>query len=197
MCGCDQLLELCLGQRRVRIESHRFERIFDLRQLRFDTGHRLPEQTEPLEQSYDIGADPGGRTEVDDVDGNAAPDAIQPPDALLHCRRCPRQVVEHQPPAELEVASLATGFGRHQQARPIVGAKPRDLRVAPCRRQVLVEDATGQLRARTEGVAQHLQRLAMGNEHERLLVGPTPLRRLLEQPRESWIGPVHRLGLLS
>ena len=105
---------------------------------------------------------PRRRTEVDDLDRHAAADAIQPPDALLHRRRLPRQVVEHQPMAELEVAPLAARFGRHEDARPIVGAEPRDLGVAPRRRQLLVEDAAGELRARAERVAQHLERLAMG-----------------------------------
>ena len=81
----------------------------------------------------------------------------------------PRQVVEHEPMAELEVAPLAAGFGRDEDARPVVGAEPRDLDVAPRRRQLLVEDAAGELRARAERLAQHLERLAVGHEHERLL----------------------------
>ena len=131
---------------------------------------------------------PDARTEIDDFDRDAAADAIQSPDALLHGRRLPRQVVEHQAVAELEVAPLAARFGRHQHARPIGCAEPRDLGVAPRRRQLLVEDAARELRPRAERVAQHLQRLAMRHEHQRLLVRPPPARRLRQQPLEARIG---------
>ena len=167
-----------------------------MRELRLESGHRLAEQPEPLEQPHDVGADARRRTEVDDLDGDAAADAIEPPDALLHRRGLPRQVVEHEPVAELEVAPFAARLGRHQDARPVVGAEPRDLGVAPRGRQLLVEDAAGELRPRAERVAQHLERLAMGDEHERLLVRPPPALRLRQQPLEARIGSIHRVRLL-
>ena len=93
---------------------------------------------------------PDARAEVDDLDRDAAADAIQAADALLDRRGLPGQVVEHQAVAELEVAALAAGFGRDEQARPVGGAEPRDLGVAPRRRELLVEDAAGELRPRAE-----------------------------------------------
>ena len=98
--------------------------------------------------------------------------------------------------AELEVAALAARLGRHQDARPVVGAEPRDLGVAPRRRQILVEDAAGELRARAERVAQHLQRLAMRDEDERLLVRPPPALACVSSQSSRGSVAIHRLRLL-
>ena len=65
-------------------------------------------------------------------------------------------------------------LGRDQQARTIGLAEPRHLGVAPRGRQLLVEDAGRELRAVAERRAQHLQRLAVRDEHERLLAGVAP-----------------------
>ena len=192
----NESLDLRVGQRRVRMERDLLQRALDMGELRLDAGHRLAEQPQSLEQPHDVGADARRRTEIDDLDGYATADAIQSPDALLHRRGFPRQVVEHEPMAELEVPPLAARFGRHEDAWPIVRAEPRDLGVAPRGRQLLVEDAAGELRSRAERVAQHLERLAMGHEHERLLVRPPPALRLRQQPLEARIGPIHRLRLL-
>ena len=70
---------------------------------------------------------------------------------------------------------------------PSLGAESRDLGVAPRGRQVLVEDAAGELRAGAECVAQHLERLAVSDEDQRLLVRPPPARRLRQQPVEPRI----------
>ena len=52
--GGNELLDLRLGQRRVRIEGDRFQRPLDLRELRLEAGHRLAEDADPLEQPDDI-----------------------------------------------------------------------------------------------------------------------------------------------
>ncbi len=175
----DELRRCCASDRRAPGSSAIASSArLDVRELRLDAGHRLAEEPEPFEQPDDVGADARRRAEVDDLDGDAAADAIEPPDALLDGRGLPRQVVEHEPVAELEVAPFAAGLGRDEEARPLVGAEPGDLGVAPRRRQLLVEDAARELRARAERVAQHLERLAMGDEHERLLVRPPPALRL-------------------
>ena len=79
---------------------------------------------------------------------------------------------------------------------PSSARNKRYLRVTPRRRQLLVEDAAAELRSRAERLAQHLERLAMGHEHERLLVRLTPALRLRQQPQEARIGSIHRLRLL-
>ena len=111
-------------------------------------------------------------------------------------RRLPGQVEQHEAAAELEVATLASAFGGHQQARTLGLAEAGDFGVAARRRQLLVEDAGRQLRAVAERRAQHLQRLAVRHEDERLLSRVSPARRLRQQPVEARIGGVHRLGLL-
>ena len=138
--GGDQPLDLRVGQPLVRIERDRLQRALDVRELRLDSGHRLAEQPESFEQPHHVGTDARRRTKVDDLDRDSPADAIQPADALLDRRGPPRQVVEHQPMAELEVAPLAARFSGHQEARSIVGPEPRDLGVAPYRGQLLVED---------------------------------------------------------
>ena len=115
------------------MERNLLQRALDMGELRLDSCHRLAEEPEPLEQPHDVGTDARRRTEIDDFDRHAAADAIQSPDALLHCRGFPRQVVEHKPMTELKVAPFAARFGRHEDAWPIVGAKQGDLGVTPCR----------------------------------------------------------------
>ena len=129
--GGNQLLDLRIGQCPVRIERERLQRALDVGELRLDRRHRLAEQPEPLEQPHDVGPDARCRTKIDDGDRDATPDAIEPPDALLDRRGFPRQVIEHQPMAELEVASFAARFGRHQDAWPLVFAESGDFGVAP------------------------------------------------------------------
>ena len=160
-------------------------------------GDRLAEQAEPLEQPDDVGADAGRRTEIHDVDRHAAADAIEPADALLDRRGLPRQVVEHEPMAELEVAPFAARFGRDEQARPVLGPEPCHLGVATRRRERFVEDAGGELRPRAQRLAQHLERLAMGDEDQRLLIRPTPARGLRHQPVEARIGAIHGVRVLT
>ena len=195
LCGGEELLELRIRQA-VGLERDLLKRALDVGELRLDSGHRLAEEPESLEQPDDVGTDARRRTEIDNFDRYAAADAIQSPDTLLHRRGFPRQVVEYEAMAELEVAPFAARFGRHKDAWPVVGPKQGDLRVTPRRRQLLVEDAAAELRARAERVAQHLERLAMGHEHERLLVRLTPALRLRQQPLEARIGSIHRLRLL-
>ena len=190
--GRDDLLELRRGQA-IGIEGDPFQRIFDLRELGLDSRRWLAEDPEPLEETHHVGADSRWRTEIDDFDRYAAADAIQPPDPLLHRRWFPREIVEHQAMAELEVAALASSFGRHEDARPIAGAEPRDLGVAPRRRQLLVEDSACQLRPRAQRVSQHLERLAVRHEDERLLVRPPPAPAVRQQPLEARVPPIHLL----
>ncbi len=140
---------------------------------------------------------PAGRPEVHDLDRDAPPDAVQPADPLFHRRRVPRQVEEHQAAAELEVAALAAAFGGDQQAWAAVLAEARHLEVAARRRQVLVEDAGGELRAVAERRPQHLQRFAVGDEDQCLLPRVTPARRVREQPRDARVAGVHGFGLLT
>jgi hypothetical protein len=193
----DQPLEVRVGERRARSDRGLFQRAFDVRQLRFDPRHRLAEEPEPLEHAHDIGADALPGTEVDDVHGEAAADAVEPSDALFHCRGLPGQVVEHQTPAELEVASLAARFGRYQDARAVLRTEPGDLHVAPRRREPLVKHAAGELRPSAQRVAQHLQRLAVRGEDERFLVLAPPALRLGQKPLEPRIGSIHGLRLLA
>ena len=188
-------IELRIGQA-LRLERDRLESTLDGRELQLHACHRLAEEPKAFEQPDDVGTDACRRPEVDDLDRDAAADAIQSPDALLHRRGFPRQVVEHEPMTELKVAPFAAGFGRHEDAWPLVGAEQRHLGVTPRRRQLLVEDPARELRPRAERLAQHLERLAMGHEHERLLVRPPPALRLGQQPLEARIGVIHRLRLL-
>ena len=134
-------VEALAGERRERIERDLLERALDVRQLRLEAGQRLAEEPERLEEPHDVRADPAGRTEVHDLHRDAPADAIEPADPLLHDRRVPGQVEQHEAAAELEVAALAAAFGGDEQARPIGLAEPRDLGVAARRRQLLVEDA--------------------------------------------------------
>src|SRR5688572_10291656 len=158
-----ELLDCGLGQRRVGCEGDRLQPPFDLRELRLESRDRLAEDADPLEQPDDISADPRLWAEIDDLDWDAAADAVQAPDPLLHRRRVPRQVVEHEAMAELEVAPLSTGLGRHEETRPVGGTKPRHFSVPTDGRQSLVEHPARELPPDAERIAQHLERLAMGN----------------------------------
>jgi hypothetical protein len=131
LCIGDEPPDHRIGQRRARVERDLFQRTLDVRALRLDAGNRLAEPPEPLEQPDNVGADPGRRTEIDDLDRDAAADPIEAPDALLHRRWAPRQVVEHEPLAELEVPPFPARFRRHEEARPVFRAEPRDLGIAP------------------------------------------------------------------
>src|SRR4029434_10651354 len=99
------------------------------------------------------------------------PDAIESTDALLDHLGFPRQVEQHQPPAELEVAPFASGFGRHEQAGSVRLTKASDLGISLYWAHVFVKRARGELHAMTEHHAQHLERLAMRREHHHLLAG--------------------------
>lgn len=92
--------------------------------------------------------------------------------------------------AELEVASLAACFGRHENARPVRGAEARDLHVPARRGHLLVKGAARYLRAVAERRSQHLERLAMRDEHQRLLVGSAPVPGMCEQPLQARIDRV-------
>ena len=168
-----------------------------MRQLRLESGQRLAEEAERLEEAHHIRADPAGRTEVDDLDREAPADAVEPADALLDERWIPGQVEQHEAAAELEVAALAAAFGGDEQAGPLGLAELGDLGVAARRRELLVEHAGRQLRAVAERRAQHLQRLAVRHEHERLLSRVPPAPRLRQQPVEARVAGVHRLRLAA
>ena len=185
------------GERRQWIERDLLEGALDVGQLRLQAGQRLAEETERLEEPHDIRADPAGRTEVHDVHRDAPADPIEPADPLFHDRRFPGQVEQHETAAELEVATLASAFGGHEQARTIGLAEPGDLGVAARRGELLVEDAARQLRPVAERRAQHLQRLAVRHEDERLLPRVPPAGRLRQQPVEARIAGVHRLRLVA
>ena len=190
-------VEAFCGERRRRIERDLFERALHVGQLRLQPGQRLAEETERLEEPHDIRADPGGRTEVDDLHRDAPADPIEPADPLFHDRWFPGQVEQHEAAAELEVATLASAFGGHEQAWTIGLPEPGDLGVAARRRQLLVEDAGRELRPVAERRAQHLQRLAVRHEDERLLPRVSPAWRLRQQPVEARVAGVHRLRLLA
>ena len=193
----DQRVEAFAGERRRRIERDLLERALDVGQLRLQAGQRLAEETERLEEPHDVRADPARRTEVDDLHRDAPADAIEPADPLFDDRRFPRQVEQHQAAAELEVATLASAFRGHEQAWTIGLAEPGDFGVAARRGQLLVEDAGRELRPVAERRAQHLQRLAVRHEDERLLPRVSPARRLRQQPVEARVAGVHRLRLLA
>ena len=178
----DQRLEAFSGERRQRIERDLLERALHVGQLRLQAGQRLAEQTQRLEEPHDIRADPAGRTEVHDLHRYAPADPIEPADPLFHDRWFPGQVEQHEAAAELEVAPLASAFRGHQQAWTIGLPEPGDLRVAARRGQLLVEDAARELRPVAERRAQHLQRLAVRHEDERLLPRVAPAGRLRQQP---------------
>ena len=116
-------------------------------QLRLQPGERLAEKPQLLEEPHDVRADPAWRTEVDDLHRHAPADPIEPADPLLHERRFPGKVEQHEAAAELEVAALASAFGGDEQARTIGFPETGDLRVAARRGQLLVEDARCELRA--------------------------------------------------
>src|SRR4029077_4494905 len=132
-------------------------------------GEWLAEQPQPLEEPHDVRTDPARRPEVHDLHRYAPADPIEPADPLLPERWFPGEVKQPQPAAELEVAALASTFGGHQQARPIGFAETGDLRVAARRGQLLVEETGRELRAVAERRPQHLERLAVFHEDERLL----------------------------
>ena len=133
--------------------------------------------------------------EVHDLYRDAPADPVEPSDPLFNDRRFPGQVEEDETTAELEVAALASAFRGDEQAWSVVLAKAGDLCVAARRRQLFVEDATGQLRPVAECRSQHLQRFPMRHEHQRLFLRVAPAGRLRQQPVEPRIRDVHRLGL--
>ena len=193
----DQRVEAFSGERCHGIERDVLERALDVGELRLQAGQRLAEETERFEEPHDIRADPAGRTKVHDVHRDAPADPIEPADPLLDDRRFPGQVEQHETAAELEVAALASAFGGHEQAWTIGLAEPGDLGVAARRGELLVEDAARQLRPVAERRPQHLQRLAVRHEDERLLPRVAPAGRLRQQPVEARVAGVHRLGLAA
>ena len=164
-------------------------------QLRVEPGERFTEHSQLFEQADDVAADAGWRTEVDDFHRDAPANAIEAADALFHHRRLPRQVEQHQAPAELEVAALAAAFGGHQQAGAIDLTKARHFGVTTRRGELFMKHARGQVRAIAERRAKHLQRLAMRHEDEGLFLGGSPERCVRDQPLDAGIGGVHRLDL--
>ena len=162
----------------------------------FEPGQRLAEQPQRFEQPHDIAADARGRTEVDDLNRDAAADAIEPSDALFHDRRLPRQVEQHQPAAELEVAAFAAALGRDQQAGAVDLAEARDFGVAPCRRQLLVKHAGGELRALAR--APRAPSPASRDARRRPASSPSPRATSAPASRSHSMrgsARVHRLGL--
>ena len=97
----------------------------------------------------------------------------------------PGQVEQHEAAAELEVAALASALGRDEQARSLGLPEAGDLDVAARRGQLLVEDAGRELRALAERRAQHLERLAVRHEDERLLPGFLPARARARSARRG------------
>ena len=142
---------------------------------------------------------PRGRAEVDDLHRERA-------------GRCDRGVrCAARRPTASTAGRTARGGGRtrscgpspprlggHEQARAAGLAEPRHLDVAARRRQLLVKDAGGELGAMAERGPQHLQRLAVRDEHQRLLARVAPPRRLRQQPldarvrRRPWPAPAAR-----
>src|SRR5262249_51157891 len=116
---------------------------------------------------------------------------------LLDDRRLPWHIEQDQAAAEFEVPPLAASLSRHHQARTVRIAESRHLGIAPCCRQLFVEDATRKLHTMAECGAQHLERLSMRNEDERLLFRLAPAWRIREQPHKPRVGLVHRLRPLA
>ncbi len=79
----DQLVQSLRGERCRRIECKLVDGAFDVNELRLESGEWFAKEAQSFEQPYDIRADPGWRTEVHDIHGNAAADPIEPPDPLL------------------------------------------------------------------------------------------------------------------
>ena len=190
-------VEAIAGERRQRIDRDLLDGTLYVGQLRLQPGERFAEEAELLEQPHDVRADPVRRPEVDDLHRNAPADPIEPADSLFDERWFPGEVEQHQAAAEFEVAALASALGGHEQARAVGLAEPGDLRVAAHRGQLLVEDAGRELRPLAERRAQHLQRLAVFHEDQRLLPRVAPAGRPREQPEQARIGGVHRRGLLA
>ena len=71
------------------------------------------------------------------------------------------------------------------------------LDVAAGRRQLLVEDAGRDLGVAAERLAQPLERLAVGDEHERLLAGVTPAGGASGEPGDPGVGRVGPPGELA
>ena len=179
-----------------RARARSVERALDVRELRLQPGERLAEDA----QRFEAAARRPRRSRP------AGGSTRSPPACAGRCGRAGRCA-----------ARRATGFhgrsnstsrrqnsklrpsppalGGDEQARTFGLAEPRDLGVAPRGGQLLVEDAGRELRAVAERRAQHLQRLAVRHEDERLLVRPPPARRLAQQPVEARVGGVHRVGL--
>jgi hypothetical protein len=128
----NQFVQSLRGERCTRIECEFVEGAFDVSELRLESGEWFAEETDGLEQPYDIRADPGRRTKVHDLHRNAPSDAIESADPLLDDRRLPRHVEEHQSLAELKVASLTARFRRYQQAWALRFSESRDFQIALC-----------------------------------------------------------------
>src|SRR5262245_587396 len=126
----DQFVESCCTQRCGRIECDLVDGAFDVDQLRLESSEWFAEEAQSLEQPNDVRTDSRGRTEVHDVHGDATADAIEPADALLHDRRLPWQVEQHQATAEFEVATFAARFSGYQQTRTLGLSESRDFGVA-------------------------------------------------------------------
>ncbi len=174
-------------------ERRHLERRLHAGELGLEARQRLAEETERLEEPRHVAADALGRDEVDDLDREAAADAVEPPDALLGDERAPGQVEQDDAAAELEVPALSTALGRDEEARPAGQPELGHLDVAPRRGQLLVEHPGRDLGAAAELGADPLQRLAVGDEDERLLPGLAPPRGVPGQPRHAGVGRVRPL----
>ena len=115
----DDRVEARRRERARRGERRQLERRLDPRELGLEAGERLAEEAERLEEPRRVAPDALGRPEVDDLDREAPADPVEAADALLDHERAPRQVEEHEAPAELEVAALAAALGRDEQARAL------------------------------------------------------------------------------
>ena len=76
-----------------------------------------------------------------------------------------------------------------------VRAKPRDLGIAARRREILVKNAAGELRAMAERCAEHFEGFVVRHEDQRLLLRVSPALRLCQQPLEAGILAIHRFCL--
>ena len=172
--GADLLHEARARQRlRVLREPHLAapDLVGDPAQGPLEAAQGLAQEADVLVEAHELGLEAGGGTEVDDLDGPPSGDPVEAADALLHLGGIARQVEEHEPAAELEVAPLAAALGGDQEGGAFGATELRHLQVAAVRGQVLVEDRHAPARRRLQAGLQALQGRPVVNEDERLALG--------------------------
>src|SRR5690606_8231180 len=155
--------EECLGQRLLELLATAVLTKNDVELA----DHESEELDLLIENVEDAGFDSARRREVDDVRFPLLSDAMDAADALVDHHRIARQLVVHEPVAELKVEPFGTGPRRNEDAARFA-TKPLEARDAVTEAQAALEDdsrPTGVARS----VAYQLQRRQVLAEDDELV----------------------------